>query len=243
MQHFKVSGNSSRGKNVERSVLSLAVRRRQQQADNSIKARECTSPKVATPLKSVIPLVRNRASRDALRMLCALLALAVPFSLSGAAGASSFTPQISSQSPTSGNGSSGNGSNSGTPAPQGSVSTNVQANPGNWRSWGQVAPNYIDCNPCKGVAWSIKYGITSPSLTSNATQFNLSGTKPYGNALFAAGLIGQNSTAIPDANHKLLPTLHNFKYETDVYVKDASVTQALDFDISMFMNGLALVWG
>lgn len=87
------------------------------------------------------------------------------------------------------------------------------------------------------------YGITSPSLSNNATQFNLGGTKPYGDALFSAQLMGQNSPQIPDADHTLLPTLHNFIYDTDLYVTDASITQTLEFDISMYMNGVGMIWG
>lgn len=60
---------------------------------------------------------------------------------------------------------------------------------------------------------------------------------PYADVLFTAALIGQNAPQRPDGNHKLLPTLHNFTYDADFYVSDKAVTQALEFDISLWMSG------
>lgn len=89
----------------------------------------------------------------------------------------------------------------------------------------------------------MQYGVSSPSLSGGATEFSLGGTTPYADALFSAQLIGQNSPQIPDSSHTLLPTLHNFVYETDFYVSNAAVTQVLEFDISMYMNGVGIIWG
>lgn len=131
---------------------------------------------------------------------------------------------------------------------QGTVISNVQTASGNWQSWGQGPPNYIDCSPspCNGYQWSQTFGITSPSLSGNATEFSLGGNygnAPYGDALFSAQLMGQNSPQIPDGDHTLLPTLHNFIYDTYFYVTNASITQVLEFDISMYMNGVGMIWG
>lgn len=92
----------------------------------------------------------------------------------------------------------------------------------------------------------MNYGVTSPSLSNNATQFTLGGsqgTKAYGDALFSAQLIGSNSPQLRDVNHALLPTLHNFTYDTDFYVTNPSITQVLEFDVSMYMNGVSMIWG
>ena len=89
----------------------------------------------------------------------------------------------------------------------------------------------------------MEYGITTPSLSNDATQFNLGGTKPYGDALFSAQLIGQNAPQFLDADHTLLPTLHSFTYNTDLYVTDIAITQTLEFDISLYMNGVGMIWG
>lgn len=86
-------------------------------------------------------------------------------------------------------------------------------------------------------------GASSPSLSGNATQFQIQGTTPYADVLWVNPVIGQLSTqGLPDKNHTLLPTIHNFIYDTDFYVTDASVTQVLEFDINLFMNSIGLTW-
>jgi len=85
--------------------------------------------------------------------------------------------------------------------------------------------------------------ITLPSLSNNATQFNLGGTTPYGDVLFTTEVIGYKSQQWKDSSHTLLPTLHNFTYDADFYVTDISITQTLEFDITMYMNGVEMIWG
>jgi hypothetical protein len=121
--------------------------------------------------------------------------------------------------------------------------TNLQANQG-WNSWGQLPPAYVDCSPCSGLNWSTKYGITSPSKSGKATQFNTSGSTPYGVVLWYNPVIGQFSTQeLPDEGRSLIPSLHNFTYDTDFYVTNASVTQVLEFDVAMYMDGIGMFWG
>ncbi len=121
--------------------------------------------------------------------------------------------------------------------------SNIQASSG-WESWGQLPPLYADCNsPCSGVDWSITQGIASPSISGNAAQFQISGTTPYADVLWANPVIGQFSTqGLPDNDHTLLPAIHNFVYSVDFYVTDLSVTQALEFDVNMYMNSVAMTW-
>lgn len=119
----------------------------------------------------------------------------------------------------------------------------LQANQG-WKSWGQLPPKYVDCSPCSGLHWWTKNGIQSPSKSGNATQFNMNGTTPYGVVLWYNPVIGQFSTqGLPDTNHTLIPSIHNFVYDTDLYVANLSVTQVLEFDVAMYMNGLGMFWG
>jgi hypothetical protein len=121
--------------------------------------------------------------------------------------------------------------------------SNLQANQG-WDSWGQLPPAYVDCSPCSGLGWSMDYGISSPSKSGNATQFNTWGSTPYGVVLWYNPVIGQFSTqGLPDTGHTLLPSLHNFVYDTDFYVTNPSVTQVLEFDVSMYMNSTGMFWG
>ena len=120
---------------------------------------------------------------------------------------------------------------------------NLQTNAG-WESWGQLPPIYADCSPCTGLNWSSVRGVTSPSLSGNATQFNTSGTVPYAVVLWVNPVIGDFSTqGLPDANHTLVPGLHNFTYDTDLYVTNLSVTAVLEFDVSMYMNGIGMFFG
>ncbi len=121
--------------------------------------------------------------------------------------------------------------------------SNIQAS-GGWNSWGELPPNYSICNPCSGVTWSMQQHIKNPSLSGNATEFNLGGTTPYADVLFSNPLIGQNSTqGLPDSNHTLLPTLYNFTYDSYFYTTELSSSQVLEFDISMYMNGVSMVFG
>lgn len=89
----------------------------------------------------------------------------------------------------------------------------------------------------------MKQGITTPSLSNDATQYTLGGSKAYGDALFSVGIIGQNAPQLPDSDHILLPTLHSFIYDADFYVTNPSITQSLEFDIAMSLNGAGMTWG
>lgn len=60
---------------------------------------------------------------------------------------------------------------------------------------------------------------------------------PYADVLFSAQLIGSNARR-QDGNHKLLPSIHELTYDTDVYVNDSAVTQSLEFDLSLWMSGV-----
>ena len=126
----------------------------------------------------------------------------------------------------------------GTPLP------NLQSS-GGWKSWGELPPDYAICAyPCPGVTWSMKQGIQTPSLSGHSTQFNIGGKIPYSDVLWSLPLIGNGSTqGLPDSDHTILPTLHDFTYDAWFYPTDIGVTQVLEFDISMYFDGLGLIWG
>ena len=125
----------------------------------------------------------------------------------------------------------------------GTVLSNLQASSG-WASWGELPPAYDICSPCSGVAWSMWEHQSSPSLSGNASRFNLGGSVPYGDVLWSLPVLGQNTTQnIPDTGHTLLPSLHYFTYDAEVYVTNFAVTQVLEFDINMYMNGVGMIWG
>jgi hypothetical protein len=84
----------------------------------------------------------------------------------------------------------------------------------------------------------------SPALSGNSTRFDLGGTTPYSDVLWSLPLIGQFSTqGLPDNSQTLLPSLHNFIYDAWFYDSNAPATQALEFDVSMYMNGIGMIWG
>ncbi len=127
---------------------------------------------------------------------------------------------------------------------QGTPLSHLQAS-GGWQSWGEYPPGYGICSyPCPGISWSMKQGIKSPSLSGDATQFNIGGSKPYADVLWSNPLIGARSTqGLPDSGHTLLPTIHNFTYDAYFYPTNLGVTQVLEFDISMYFDGLSLIFG
>jgi len=70
-------------------------------------------------------------------------------------------------------------------------------------------------------------------------MFELDPRLPYADVLYTAGVLGVNAPQRLDRDHTLLPTIHHFTYTTDFYVSDSAVSQALEFDVSMWMDGIA----
>lgn len=125
----------------------------------------------------------------------------------------------------------------------GTTIANVHALSG-WNQWGELAPVYDICTQCNGVTWSMAQKQSAISTSGNATQFNIGGTTPYSDVLWSNPVIGQgNQQGLTDSAHTLLPTLHNFVLDTDVYVTNMAVTQDLEFDINWFGNGIGMEWG
>jgi len=122
--------------------------------------------------------------------------------------------------------------------------SNLQAS-GGWGSYGQGPPNFIDCSPCGGVVtWAMYQGIKQPSMSGDATQFNIGGTGPYWDVLFNNHLIGiDSSQGLPDSNHTLVPTLHDFTYDVWFYGTNLGLAQAIEFDMNQFFNNLGFIWG
>jgi hypothetical protein len=122
--------------------------------------------------------------------------------------------------------------------------SNLQTSFPAWDSFGQLPPKYADCSPCSGIAWSMETGITSPSLSGNAAEFDTSGTVPYAVVLFVNPVIGAYSTqGLPDTDQTLIPSLYNFTYDADFYVTNVAITQALEFDVAMYLDSVGIFWG
>ncbi len=114
----------------------------------------------------------------------------------------------------------------------------------NWNQWGELAPVYDVCSPCNGVSWNMSQHIGSTSLSGNATRFDIGGSTPYSDVLWSNKLIGQGTTQnMPDNDRKILPNIHNLQYDADVFVTNMAVTQDLEFDVNMYMDGAGMEWG
>jgi hypothetical protein len=117
---------------------------------------------------------------------------------------------------------------------------------GGWGTYGLTPPSYATCSPspCDGISYSMSQGIGSPSMSGNSAQFNLGGTTVYADALFNNHLIGDfSSQGMPDSNHTLVPTYHNFTYDVYFYSTNVELSQAVEFDINQFFNDLGFIWG
>jgi hypothetical protein len=141
-----------------------------------------------------------------------------------AGGSGTGSGSAGSGSGSSSSGNSGSSTGSGSSAPDNgnaTVLSNLQTASGNWRSWGQVGPDFVDCPaPCSESTWQQTFGVATPSDGGNATKFEIAPNVPYADVLFSAGL-------------------HHFVYDTDFYVTDPSITQSLEFDLSLWMSGIA----
>jgi len=159
-------------------------------------------------------------------------------------GSTQVTPSTTTTYAATAQGTVGAAKASTTVTVNGTSLSHLQAS-GGWQSWGELPPDYATCGyPCPGVTWSMTQGTKSPSLSGDASQFNIGGTTSYADVLWSNPLIGQNTTqGLPDSNHTLLPTLHNFTYDAYFYPTNLGVTQALEFDINMYFDGLSLIWG
>lgn len=123
--------------------------------------------------------------------------------------------------------------------------SNVQHSSG-WAEYGQVGPNYVDCSPspCDGISFSLIQGVKTPSMSGESTEFNVGGTAAFGDALFNNHLIGDlSSQGLPDTGHTLVPTLHNFTYDVYFYGSNLALSQALEFDVNQFFDGLGFIFG
>jgi major membrane immunogen (membrane-anchored lipoprotein) len=126
----------------------------------------------------------------------------------------------------------------------GKTLSSLQAS-GGWAGYGELAPKYNICSSCgPGVTWSMKQAIKSPSLSNQAAEFNIGGTTAYSDVLWNNHLIGDSSSqGLPDPNHTLVPSLHNFTYDVYFYGSNLQLAENLEFDIGQFFDNLSLMFG
>jgi hypothetical protein len=127
----------------------------------------------------------------------------------------------------------------------GSSFTNLQHASG-WAGYGQGPPNFVDCSPspCEGASFWMAQNIKSPSLSGEASEWNLGGSVPYMDTLWNNHLIGAlSSQGMNDTNHTLVPTLHDFTYDVYFYGSNLNLSEALEFDINQFFDSMGFIFG
>jgi hypothetical protein len=135
-----------------------------------------------------------------------------------------------------------------TPSPSGTTFSNLQSQRG-WSGYALLPPSWGICASCTStgtqLGWSWTQNVSSPSMDGISTKSSYGGgTAKWGDVLWNNHLIGAfSSQGISDSNHTLVPTLHNFTYDVYFWVKDASVSQAMEFDINQFTGGKSYIWG
>ena len=129
----------------------------------------------------------------------------------------------------------------------GSTFSNLHLNPG-WGAAALLPPAYNMCTTCSPTGpqtiYSMTQNVSSPSVSGASTRMDVGGQTVYSDGFWNNKLIGDFSTqGMPDTNHTIIPTLHNFTYDVYFYGNDVAASQALEFDINQFVNGYSYIWG
>jgi hypothetical protein len=118
-----------------------------------------------------------------------------------------------------------------------------------WSGYALLPPSWGICATCTSASpelgWSWTQRVSSPSVDGLTTQTMYGGGNvKWGDVLWNNHLVGSfSSQNLADNNHTLVPTIHNFTYDVYFWVKDASVSQAMEFDINQFTGGHSFIWG
>ena len=117
---------------------------------------------------------------------------------------------------------------------------------GGWQGYALLPTSYAICSTCSPSGPQLVWwrGTGSGSGSSSAIQHHIGGKTQYADALWNNHLIGDfSSQGLKDSSKTLVPSLHNFTYDLYFYAKNISLSQALEFDINQFFNGMGFIWG
>ncbi|HEV8524946.1 MAG TPA: hypothetical protein VGQ71_10640, partial [Terriglobales bacterium] len=114
----------------------------------------------------------------------------------------------------------------------------MQAESG-WGSCTECAGNVTGTGTPAGYAMTQHQG--NPSLSGDATKFDIWGQYPYSNVLWNRHLIGDGSGRL-DVNN-IVTQVHHFKYDVWFYFTNAHAMEAIEFDINQFFGGKSFIWG
>jgi hypothetical protein len=119
---------------------------------------------------------------------------------------------------------------------------------GGWTGYALLPTSYNICSSCgpKGpqTTWWTQPGVSSPSLSGAAMQFDIGGQTQFSDVLWNNHLIGDfSSHGMFDTDHSMASSVHNFIYDVYFFSKNLPASQALEFDINQFVNGQSYIWG
>jgi hypothetical protein len=134
-----------------------------------------------------------------------------------------------------------------TPPTPGNSFANLHQKSG-WNTYVLLPPSYSICSGCSvngpQTTLSMKQGVSSPSLSGNATQFSIGGKTQFSDGLWNNHLIGDfSSQGMGDGGHSIVPSVHNFVYDVSFYSDNMAASQAVEFDINQFVDGKSYIWG
>jgi hypothetical protein len=138
-------------------------------------------------------------------------------------------------------------STSSTPSTPGTTLSDLQQG-GGWNAYALLPPSWGICSSCKasgpGTTWSFGQNVGSPSISGSAAKFSIGGTSSYTDVLWNNHLVGDfSSHGKPDSDHSIAGGTHNFIYDVYFFGANLPASQALEFDINLFVNGKSYIWG
>jgi len=127
----------------------------------------------------------------------------------------------------------------GTPAPTPTPAPGLPAPPSTAKVIGDIdqLTGWQSCSQCAGAggsgpvaAFSQGQNVVSPSMDGRSSQFNISGSTPYSDALWWKQLGAINTTS-------------NFKYDVYFYLTNPNAAQALEFDVNQSNGAHKFIFG
>ncbi|MBW8869510.1 MAG: hypothetical protein JF563_01815 [Acidobacteriales bacterium] len=118
-----------------------------------------------------------------------------------------------------------------------------------WSGFALLPPAFGICTTCKSsgpeLNWSWIPNVSSPSMSGKSTKSVYGGgTVQWGDVLWNNHLIGSSSSqGLYDWSRTLVQQYTDFTYDVYFWIKDASVSQAVEFDINQFFGGKSFIWG
>jgi hypothetical protein len=111
-----------------------------------------------------------------------------------------------------------------------------------WNGYALLPPSYNICDTCLPggplATWGTTQGIKSPALSSGGSmKFDIGGTMPFADILWNVKF----TKYLPDQSK--VPTFTSFTYDVWFYGTNLETSQALEFDINQFFNGMSFIWG